>query len=52
MTEIIFKDKKVQTGERVKIPQPIIDTMNIKKGDRLVIKFDPDKKSMKVEIKK
>lgn len=52
MTEIIFKGTKVQTGERIKIPQAIIDTMDIKKGDKLIIKFDPDKKTIKVEIEK
>jgi len=40
MKEIIFKDGKVQKGHRVKIPKAIIDTLDIKEGEKILIKFD------------
>ena len=36
MAEIIFKGAKIQTGDRVKIPKPIIDTLKIKSCTVLV----------------
>ena len=43
MAEIIFKGGKIQVGGRVKIPKPIIDTMNLKESQKILIKFNPDK---------
>ena len=49
MVEIIFKDNKLQTGFRVKIPKPIIDTLNLKEGQKIKLKFDPIKKIIIIE---
>ena len=51
MTEIIFKDNKIQKGYRVKIPKAIIDTLNLKEGQDVVIKFDVTKKKLLLEVK-
>ncbi len=44
MAEIVFKGGILQTGDRVKIPKPIIDTLDLKPGNRLVLYFGPEKK--------
>ncbi len=46
MSEIIFKGSKVQVGDRIKIPKPIIDTLKIKTGQKITIKFDVNKKEI------
>ena len=49
MTEIIFKDNSIQIGHRIKIPKPVIDTLGLKEGQRIKIKFDVDKRILVVE---
>lgn len=49
MVEITFKDNKIQKGHRVKIPKAIIDTLDIKEGSKVLIKFDPIKKKITIE---
>ncbi len=49
MVEIIFKDNKIQTGFRVKIPKPIIDTLNLSEGEKIKLKFDPVKKTITIK---
>jgi bifunctional DNA-binding transcriptional regulator/antitoxin component of YhaV-PrlF toxin-antitoxin module len=49
MVEIIFKDGKIQKGYRVKIPKAVIDTLDIKEGQKVLIKFDPVKKRLIIE---
>ena len=49
MTEIIFKDNSIQTGHRIKIPKAVIDTLELKEGQRIKIKFDVDKRILVVE---
>lgn len=44
MAEIIFKDNSIQTGYRIKIPKAIIDTLNLKKGQKIRIRLDADKR--------
>lgn len=51
MKQVIFKDNRIQEGFRVKIPKAIIDTLNLEKGEKIVIKFDSDKKLIFVEVK-
>lgn len=51
MKEVIFKDGKVQKGHRIKIPKAIVDTLNIREGDKILIKFDVLKKRLIVKIK-
>jgi hypothetical protein len=46
MAEIIFRGARIQIGDRVKIPKPIVDTINLKSGDKIIIKFDIDKKEI------
>ncbi len=50
MKEIIFKDAKVQKGHRVKIPKAIIDTLDIKEGQKILIRFDVLKKRLILEV--
>lgn len=50
MKEIIFKDGKIQTGHRIKIPKAIIDTLNLKEGQKVIIKFDVTKKHLILEV--
>jgi AbrB family looped-hinge helix DNA binding protein len=52
MVEIIFKDNKIQKGFRVKIPKPVIDTLNLKEGQKVLMEFDADKKIIKLEVQK
>ena len=49
MREIIFRDGKIQKGHRVKIPKAIIDTLELKSGEKIVIKFDAEKRRIIVE---
>ena len=50
MAEIIFKDNKIQTGHRIKIPKAIIDTLNLKEGQKIKILFDAIKERMIIEV--
>jgi len=50
MTDIIFKDNKIQKGYRVKIPKAVVDTLELKEGDGVVIKFDADSKELRVVV--
>jgi bifunctional DNA-binding transcriptional regulator/antitoxin component of YhaV-PrlF toxin-antitoxin module len=52
MAEVLFKGAKIQTGDRVKIPKAIIDTLDLKAGDKIIIKFDPIKKKILIEENK
>lgn len=49
MGEVLFKDGKIQTGDRVKIPKAVMDTLNLRSGQKIIIKFDPDKKRIIIE---
>jgi len=49
MVEITFKDNKIQKGHRIKIPKAIIDTLELKEGSKIVLKFDPIKKKITIE---
>jgi len=50
MTEVLFKDLKVQVGDRVKIPKAVIDTLGLKKGQKILLKFDPEKRKILIEV--
>lgn len=52
MVEIVFKDNKIQTGHRIKIPKAIVDTLELKEGEKVIIKFDVLKKKIIVEVEK
>jgi bifunctional DNA-binding transcriptional regulator/antitoxin component of YhaV-PrlF toxin-antitoxin module len=52
MVEIVFKDNKIQTGYRIKIPKAIVDTLELKEGEKVLIKFDVSKKKIVVETEK
>lgn len=43
MSEVIFEGGKIQVGDRIKIPKPIVDTMKLKKGQKIQIRFNPEK---------
>ena len=49
MAEVLFKDSKIQTGDRVKIPKAVMDTLNLKAGNKILIKFDPETKRIIIE---
>jgi bifunctional DNA-binding transcriptional regulator/antitoxin component of YhaV-PrlF toxin-antitoxin module len=49
MVEIIFKDNKIQTGYRIKIPKAIIDTLNLKIREKILIKFDAENRKIVIE---
>jgi hypothetical protein len=49
MVEIIFKGSKIQTGFRVKIPKPIIDTLNLMENQPIIIKYNPDTKELLIQ---
>jgi len=52
MKEILFKDGKVQKGHRIKIPKALIDTLDIREGEKVLIRFDVSSKKMIVEVEK
>lgn len=52
MAEIIFKGCVIQTGYRVKIPKAIIDTLNLKPRDKIIIKFDAERRLIIIEEEK
>ena len=52
MGEIIFEGGRIQVGERIKIPKPIVDTLKLKRGQKISLKFDPDKKEMTIRMAK
>ena len=52
MVEIIFKDNRIQTGFRVKIPKAVIDTLNLKVRDKIILKLDVEKGKITIEEEK
>jgi len=40
--EIVFKDSCIQKGYRIKIPKAIVDTLNLREGKKIKIKFNPN----------
>jgi len=52
MVEIIFRGGKIQTGFRIKIPKAIIDTLELEESQKIVLKFDAEKRIMIVEEEK
>ena len=52
MVEVIFKGGSIQTGERIKIPPAIIDTLGLKAGDKIIILFDAEKREIIVKEEK
>ncbi len=49
MVEITFNDNKIQKGYRIKIPKAIVDTLHLKEGSKIVLKFDPINKKIIIE---
>lgn len=52
MTEVVFRGGSVQKGERIKIPKAIIDTLTLKAGSKILIRFDVEKRKFSVEEEK
>lgn len=48
MVNVIFRDLKIQVGDRVKIPKAIVDTLNLKTGQKIILKFDAQKREIKI----
>jgi len=46
MVEITFKDNKIQKGHRIKIHKAIVDTLDLKEGAKIILKFDPINKKI------
>ncbi|MBS3088079.1 AbrB/MazE/SpoVT family DNA-binding domain-containing protein [Candidatus Pacearchaeota archaeon] len=51
MKEMIFKDGKIQKGYRVKIPKAIVDTLNLKEGQEVIINFNLETNKLTLDIK-
>ncbi|MBS3087149.1 hypothetical protein J4226_00995 [Candidatus Pacearchaeota archaeon] len=51
MAETIFRDNSIQTGHRIKIPKAVVDTLDLKVGQKIEIRFDAAKGTMVVEVK-
>ncbi|MBU3913837.1 MAG: hypothetical protein KKE50_07130 [Nanoarchaeota archaeon] len=49
MREVLFKDNCVQAGFRIKIPKAVVDTLELKKGQKIRIRFDVSKRTLIVE---
>ena len=52
MAGIIFKGARIQKGFRVKIPKPIVDTLNLKSNENILIKFNLDEKEIIIKVEK
>ncbi|MBR9700050.1 hypothetical protein GOV09_06335 [Candidatus Woesearchaeota archaeon] len=52
MKEIVFNDKVLQKEHRVKIPQPIVDSLNLKEGDSITIILDTEKEHIVIKKKR
>jgi antitoxin component of MazEF toxin-antitoxin module len=52
MAETIFKGNSIQSGYKIKIPKAVIDTLNLKIGVKIVIRFDAEKRLIIVEEEK
>ena len=52
MKEIIFKDNILQKENRVKIPNPIIDTLDMKVGQPITIILDIEEECIKIKRRK
>ena len=48
---MIFKDGKIQKGYRVKIPKAIVDTLELKEGQEVVVRFDLENNKLTLDIK-
>jgi hypothetical protein len=48
MKDIIFKDNIIQKENRIKIPNPIIDTLCLKEGDEITIILDTEEECIKI----
>jgi hypothetical protein len=51
MKEIIFKDNILQKENRIKIPNPIIDSLNLKEGQPITIILDIEEECIKITSK-
>jgi bifunctional DNA-binding transcriptional regulator/antitoxin component of YhaV-PrlF toxin-antitoxin module len=49
MAEIIFKGGSIQRGYRIKVPKAIVDTLNLKEKEKIIIKFNPVTKKIIIE---
>jgi len=49
MAEVIFNDLKIQVGDRIKIPKPVVDTLEFQTGDEIILKFDAEKQVILIE---
>ena len=52
MGKVLFKNGKVQIGDRIKIPKAIVDTLDLEAGQKIIIKFDPDKRTLLIQEEK
>lgn len=49
MTEIIFKDNSIQIGHRIKIPKVVVDTLELREGQKIRMRFDVDERILIIE---
>lgn len=50
MTDIIFKGGSIQKGDRVKIPKAVVDTLDLKAGEEILLRFDAGEKKIVIEF--
>lgn len=50
MDYVVFEGSSLQVGDRIKIPKAIVDTLNLKKGEKVKILFDVQSQRIIVEL--
>lgn len=51
MKEIIFYDNILQKENRIKIPNAIVDSLNLKEGEPIIIILDTEEECIKIRRK-
>ena len=50
--EIVFKDSCIQKGYRIKIPKAIVDTLKLREGQKIEVRFNPDREELVIKEEK
>lgn len=49
MVKVVFKGAKIQTGDRIKIPKAIVDTLGLSSGENIVLYFDAENREIVIK---
>ena len=52
MAEVIFRGGSIQKGDRIKVPPAIVDTLELKAGDKIIHFFDAEKRQIIIKEEK